>query len=67
MKKLPKKSHEIKKKFKKISKKNPQKNPKIFQKIQEYHKILKILKVSNSLHRTWRLKTLSGLFSIETG
>ena len=36
------------------------KNPKKFQIISQ--KISKILKISNSLHRTWRPKTFSGLF-----
>ena len=36
-----------------------QKNPKNFQRISQ--KFL-ILKISNSLHRAWRLNTLSGLF-----
>ena len=35
-------------------------NPKNFQTISQ--KIPKILKIFNSLHRTWRPKTLSGLF-----
>ena len=40
--------------------KNSRKNPKKFQTISL--KIPKILKISDSLHRTWRPKTLSGFF-----
>ena len=40
--------------------KNFQKFPKKFYTISQ--KIIKILKISNSLHRTWRPKPLSGLF-----
>ena len=55
-KKIHKKSKKSKLIPQKIPKKSP-KNPKIFPKNS------KILKISNSLHRTWRLKTLSGLFT----
>jgi hypothetical protein len=52
---------------KKIPPKNPPKKfPKNSQKkIRKIsQKISKILKVSNSLHRTWRPKTLSGLLNL---
>ena len=59
---LPKKSSQesSKKTLQKILKKNKKKsrkNPKNFQKISQ-----KVMKISNSLHHTWRPKTLSGLF-----
>ena len=52
----------------KILQKNSQKIPPKFQKNSKNfktisQKIPKILKISNSLHRTWMPKTLSGLFS----
>jgi hypothetical protein len=71
---FPKKSLKFPKKFPKNPKKNPiefpknfpkisLKNPKIFQKkIKNYQRISKILKISNSLNRTRRPKTFSGLF-----
>ena len=45
---------------KKSLRKIPKKIQTIFQKIPNF------LKISNSLHRTWRPKTLSGLFALQT-
>jgi hypothetical protein len=70
---LPKKSfRKIPKKFQKKFQKIPKKSkqfPKNFQTISQKtsQKIPKILKISNSLHRTWRPKTLSGLFFFHLG
>jgi hypothetical protein len=49
-------------KIQKIPPKNPEKIQKIF---KQFLKKFLILKISNSLHRTWRLKTLSGLFKFQ--
>ena len=57
---LPKKILKINS-FNKILLKIPKNFQKIFQRISQ--KISKILKVSNFLHRTWKPKTLSGLFT----
>jgi predicted PurR-regulated permease PerM len=46
-------------KIQKILQKNPEKFPK---NSKQFLKEFLILKISNSLHRTWRPKTLSGLF-----
>ena len=43
----------------------PKKNSRISKTFKNYQKIPKILKISNSLHRTWRPKTLSGLLSAQ--
>ena len=54
---LKKFQKKIPKKFQKIPPKNPKKLSSISQ------EILKILKIFNSLHHTWRPKTLSALFT----
>ena len=43
--------------------KNSTRNPKKFPKISQI--FFMILKISNFLHRTWRLETLSGLFMLK--
>jgi hypothetical protein len=57
--KIPPKQFRQKNSSKKIPPKNS--SEKILQKNSLSHKKSKILKISNSLHRTWRPKTLSGL------
>ena len=51
-----------KKFLQKNSKKNPKNSPRIPAKIQKKFQKVPNFEISNFLHRTWRPKTLSGLF-----